>query len=190
MKTDASRSAATGCASRWSGGSTGSTAGGSRFPSGCRSRGIGYAAALAGGHAGRSALPGRRPGARRDQSGAPAGRRARLRRLPALPVGDRRAPRPHRPASASRGCTSARGGSWRSGGCPRPTPSSASATITLAPDESTARLRRGTVRGPATVVLRHPFRPRAAGSSLRVDQEPARRGGAAVEVTLRPASGW
>jgi len=57
--------------------------------------------------------------------------------------------------------------------------------VTLAPDESTSRLRRGTVRGPATVVLRHPFRPRAAGSALRVSQEEGAARWRGRQVTLR-----
>jgi hypothetical protein len=57
--------------------------------------------------------------------------------------------------------------------------------VTLAPDESSARLRRGTVRGPATVVLRHPFRSRATGSSLRVAQEPGAPRWRGRQVTLR-----
>jgi hypothetical protein len=57
--------------------------------------------------------------------------------------------------------------------------------VTLAPDESTARLRRGTVRGPGTVLLRHPFRSRASGSTLRVYQEPGAPRWRGREVTLR-----
>lgn len=57
--------------------------------------------------------------------------------------------------------------------------------VTLAPDESTVRLRRGTVRGPGTVVLRHPFRSRASGSALRVSQEPGAPRWRGRQVTLQ-----
>lgn len=57
--------------------------------------------------------------------------------------------------------------------------------VTLAPDEASARLRRGTVRGPATVVLRHPFRPRASGSALHVSQEPGAPRWRGRQVALR-----
>lgn len=46
--------------------------------------------------------------------------------------------------------------------------------IVVAPDESTPRLRRGSVRGPATVVLRYPIQARARRRTLHVAQGGAR----------------
>jgi hypothetical protein len=43
--------------------------------------------------------------------------------------------------------------------------------ITLAPDEQGARLRRGSVEGPAQLVLRYPTQMRARGRTLEVRQE-------------------
>jgi hypothetical protein len=56
--------------------------------------------------------------------------------------------------------------------------------VALAPDESTARMRRGTVRGPATVVLRYPLRAAADGGTLRVSQEPGAPRWRGRQVTL------
>jgi hypothetical protein len=57
--------------------------------------------------------------------------------------------------------------------------------VALAPDESSARLRRGIVRGPATVVMRYPFKPRATGSTLRVSEEPGEARWRGRQVSLR-----
>ncbi|MBS1882381.1 MAG: hypothetical protein JSS97_05430 [Actinobacteria bacterium] len=68
---------------------------------------------------------------------------------------------------------------------PRPGTEVRLGDVALAPDESSIRMRRGTVRGPATVVLRYPFRPRASGSALRVSQEPGAARWRGRQVTLR-----
>jgi hypothetical protein len=57
--------------------------------------------------------------------------------------------------------------------------------VAVAADESTVRLRRGTVRGPATVVLRYPFKPRSSGSTLRVSDEPGEARWRGRQLTLR-----
>jgi hypothetical protein len=58
--------------------------------------------------------------------------------------------------------------------------------VVVAPDESGPHLRRGTVRGPAPVVLRYPFRARTAGRALHI----VHRAGAAQwrgkQVSLEP----
>lgn len=58
--------------------------------------------------------------------------------------------------------------------------------VALAPDESGARLRRGGVRGPATVVLRYPFEARSSGKTLRISQRPGDAQWRGKQVTLRP----
>jgi hypothetical protein len=71
----------------------------------------------------------------------------------------------------------------------RPMPATGSVVhlgdVPVAPDESMARLRRGAVRGPATVLLRYPFKPRAAGSTLRIADEPGEARWRGRQVTLR-----
>jgi hypothetical protein len=57
--------------------------------------------------------------------------------------------------------------------------------VAVAPDESTTRLRRGTVRGPGTVVLRYPVRSRARGNALHVSQEPGAAQWRGRQVNLR-----
>lgn len=54
----------------------------------------------------------------------------------------------------------------------RAQPPVAFGSVAVAADESQPRLRRGVVRGPATVLLRYPFESRAGGSELRVSQRP------------------
>lgn len=59
------------------------------------------------------------------------------------------------------------------------------ADVALAADETTAGMRRGTVRGPATVVLRYPFKARTDGPTLRVHQEPGPARWRGRQLTLR-----
>jgi hypothetical protein len=58
--------------------------------------------------------------------------------------------------------------------------------VALAPDESAPRLRRGRVRGPATIVLRYPFDSRTARRTLHVSQAPGGAEWRGKQITLRP----
>ncbi len=58
------------------------------------------------------------------------------------------------------------------------------ADVAFAADETTSKLRRGTVHGPATVVLRYPFKARAEGATLQVRQEPGPARWRGRQVTL------
>jgi hypothetical protein len=58
------------------------------------------------------------------------------------------------------------------------------ADIAFAADETTTSLRRGTIRGPATVVLRYPFQAWAEGPTLHVRQQPGPARWRGRQVTL------
>jgi hypothetical protein len=57
--------------------------------------------------------------------------------------------------------------------------------VTLAPDERSARLRRGVVEGPARVVVRYPSKMRARGRALHLKQEDTRPMWRGKQINLR-----
>lgn len=57
--------------------------------------------------------------------------------------------------------------------------------VALAPDELAPKLRRGRVRGPATIVLRYPFQSRTARGTLHVTQAPGGAEWRGKQVNLR-----
>ena len=58
--------------------------------------------------------------------------------------------------------------------------------VLVAPDESGSRLRRGTVRGPATVVLRYPFRARTGGGAMHITHQEGAAQWRGKQVSLTP----
>jgi hypothetical protein len=58
--------------------------------------------------------------------------------------------------------------------------------VVIAPDESGPRLRRGTIRGPATIVLRYPFRARTTGRALHVTHQAGAAQWRGKQVDLNP----